>query len=171
MRHLESMPKVVAWPTPGASPDTRAESAESKAARGSGGINLLEAATLAPWPTPTAMEGGSTSRSGNRKGELLIGGLIQGLIPWPTPQAASPDAGNSDYSRQIDVCMGLREEKNSPFLPHGPTTTSSTAATARRGVLDAAFSRWLMGFPPIWDAASPNFDDYLLALALVARDD
>jgi hypothetical protein len=37
-----------------------------------------DALPLSGWPTPNAMEGGSTSRSGSRKGELLIGGLVQG---------------------------------------------------------------------------------------------
>jgi hypothetical protein len=34
------------------------------------------------WPTPNAMEGGQTSRGGERRGELLMGGLAS----WPTPQ-------------------------------------------------------------------------------------
>jgi hypothetical protein len=43
-------------------------------------VNLEDQATLAGWPTPNAMEGGQTSRSGNRKDELLMGGLVG----WPT---------------------------------------------------------------------------------------
>jgi hypothetical protein len=36
------------------------------------------------------MEGGSTSRSGDRKGELLIGGIVRGL----TPEPSSAETGN-----------------------------------------------------------------------------
>ena len=36
------------------------------------------------WPTPNAMEGGQTSRGGDRKGELLLGGMVK---MWPTPRA------------------------------------------------------------------------------------
>lgn len=41
------------------------------------------------WPTPNAMEGGQTSRSGNRKGEPLMGlqVLAKTLAGWTTPQA------------------------------------------------------------------------------------
>lgn len=40
---------------------------------------------LAGWPTPNAMEGGQTSRSGDRKEELLMGGIAK-LCGWPTPR-------------------------------------------------------------------------------------
>src|SRR5208337_4802906 len=33
------------------------------------------ACTLSGWPTPNVMEGGQTSRSGERKDELLMGGV------------------------------------------------------------------------------------------------
>lgn len=38
----------------------------------------------ASWPTPDASEAGKTSRSGDRKDEQLIGGLVR--KSWPTPQ-------------------------------------------------------------------------------------
>ena len=41
--------------------------------------SLQDAAKLTGWPTPNAMEGGATSRSVDRKDELLMGGLVQGL--------------------------------------------------------------------------------------------
>ena len=47
---------------------------------------LSVTAQLSGWPTPNAMEGGQTSRGGNRKGEPLMGGIAQ-LAAWPTPQA------------------------------------------------------------------------------------
>ena len=34
---------------------------------------------LTGWPTPNTMQGGATSRSGERKDEFLVGGLVRGL--------------------------------------------------------------------------------------------
>jgi hypothetical protein len=54
------------------------------------------------WPTPNAMAGGSTSRSRDRKDELLISGLIQPLGPAPT---ASRGVLAPEFSRWL---MGYR---------------------------------------------------------------
>jgi hypothetical protein len=99
------------WPTPNV-PNRGCESRESKDKRGSGGLDLQTTARLVVgWPTPNAMEGGATSMSGDRKGELLMGGLVRGL-----------------------------------------TSTSSNAETEKPGALKPEHSRWLMGYPPEWDA-------------------
>jgi hypothetical protein len=47
-------------------------------------------------------------------------------------------------------------------LATGAITKSFPAGTGSRGVLDAAFSRWLMGFPQAWDSLSPGFDKWEL---------
>jgi hypothetical protein len=45
--------------------------------------SATEPCTLAGWPTPNTMTGGQTSRGGDRKDELLMGGLVG----WPTCSA------------------------------------------------------------------------------------
>ena len=43
--------------------------------------------------------------------------------------------------------------------PSAASTPTGGRANLRLGALDAAFSRWLMGFPPIWDCCSPGWHD------------
>lgn len=62
---------------------------------------------LEGWPTPNAMEGGSTSRGGDRKDEMLIGGLVHGLTGWP-----SPDTANRERSEETQAkCEQHRKDK------------------------------------------------------------
>ena len=58
---------------------------------GGGGCLALDA-DLSGWPTPNSMEGGSTSRSGDRKDELLIGGLVQGMAGVITTSSTAETA-------------------------------------------------------------------------------
>ena len=73
---------------------------------------------------------------------------------WPTPQCPNMDSGNSDYSRKVDVAMGLRESVNAPLA----LFTAKTAKPAASQALNPAFSRWLQGYPSSWDQASPGYD-------------
>ena len=41
-------------------------------------------------------------------------------------------------------------------LTSGLTVTGSPAATEKPGQLNPAHSRWLMGYPPEWDACAPT---------------
>ena len=94
-------------PTPAAHDAKRGgESRETKAARGAGGINLVRAigessGTSGSGPdrryssTPVGAGGGSTSRGGARKGELLLGGQIrQSSADGPCP--SSPDTSSTN---------------------------------------------------------------------------
>jgi len=75
------------WPSPHGNSSTGAGAQGRE-----GGLNLQTAAALAPWPTPNAMEGGQTSRSGNRRGELLLGGAAQ-MAGWATPAKQNGEGG------------------------------------------------------------------------------
>jgi hypothetical protein len=54
---------------------------------------------------------------------------------------------------------------------HGMASTSSTAGTAKRGVLAPEFSRWLMGFPSSWDQASPGYEAWQKMQDAIASED
>jgi hypothetical protein len=92
----------------------------------------------------------------SRKQQIGLEGASH-LTPWGTP-------ANRDWKdgHQVDV------QTNSLL---GRQAWLSTASTGNRGVLDAAFSRWLMGFPAAWDEASPNFGDWQSAQELIAMGD
>ena len=100
-------------------------------------------------PTVASATGGQRSRSGNRKGELLLGGQAIKATNWPT--ATAGDAKSS----------GSRGKRGDPGNKANEGT-SLTDATARDGrhdpttcehggpckpKLSPRFVEWLMGFP------------------------
>lgn len=78
-------------------------------------------------PTPNTMGGGQTSRSGKRKKELLLGGMIKML---PTPR------------------LGGFDDTNARALKKGQLHAVVGEKTGLR--LQPAFAAWMMGFPMGW---------------------
>lgn len=86
------------WPTPCEDNANNAGGpSRPRGAMNGGYQDLNVVASLAGWPALNAMEGGQTSRSGNCKGELLMGGLVG----WSTPRAEDAESAGMPHSRGV----------------------------------------------------------------------
>ena len=112
-----------------------------------------EAKMLASWPSPVSEpSNGSPESYLVRKGRKQDGaitdiGAAAQLASWPTPHLnASTGAGTEGreggVNLQTAVCL---------LTDSGETPSGSHAGTEKRGQLNPALSRWLMGLPVIWD--------------------
>lgn len=132
------------------------------------------------WPTPSVAmaTGGQSSRSGDRKGELLIGGLARMLWPTPTARDHFP-AHNPEYIAEKRAQGHGMSNLNDRVTELWPTSTavnhSGGAALCKwggtrsreklrqavtsaelNGALNPAFPCWLMGFPTAREDCAPT---------------
>ena len=100
--------------------------------------------TQASWATPTTRDhkdtGGALS---NVPINALLGRQVQ-LASW-----ASPTAGEKCRSEEFQEGRTLNAAE-----ALGPMPSGSRVGTASSGPLNPAHSRWLMGYPPAWDACA-----------------
>jgi len=136
---------LVGWPSPKASNTTGAGT------RGEGGENLQ---TVASWATPSARDFKSNEASEEHhakrfqqpRGKPLSEQAHQLTTPRLQPGFPAAKPWHS---------LGL-SENDSQLTASGETPTGSPASTVKRGQLNPAHSRWLMGLPPEWDACAPQ---------------
>jgi len=126
---------------------------------------------LTGWPTPNSanadrggfateeglrerMDGGQTSRGGDRIGEALLAGQAQ-AAGWATPQARDhfPPHSEEYVAEKRDQGHGMRNLSDEALTG---ATPGSSAATGPRGALNPQFPLWLMGYPEAWATCAPG---------------
>jgi hypothetical protein len=124
-------------------------------------------AAMAGWATPNVPNGGRSISHAEIKGatayhngqKVQIGLEAQArMAGWATPTSRDHFPAHSqeyvdDKKAQGHGMANLNDQ--AALLVSGPTSTSSTASTEKRGALNPDFSRWLMGYPAEWLFAAP----------------
>lgn len=166
------------WPTPVAqpangTPERFLERKRESVARGSSmGIvlsDLAMVAQLAGWPTP--MAGNPGTEEYNAAGNTDSSRKTVELVGWPTATSEDGERGanraNKNKSQLNDTAMLVgwatpttRDHKDGDCSEAdvpvngllGRQVVRYSAPTENRGVLNPAFSLWLMGYPSAWFA-------------------
>jgi hypothetical protein len=148
---LEHVARFAGWPTPQAH-DVTGRSQGQKAKHGTkhGCSCLVNAAHLAGWPTPCGQDG---PNGGPAQGSDRLPGAAA-LAGWATPSTRdfkSEERTPENQALRAAQSRGKPLSEQARQLASGPMPTGSPAPTEKRGALNPAHSRWLMGFPPAWD--------------------
>jgi hypothetical protein len=147
--NLETVVAMTMWPTPRACENDQGRAADAmregvsswKAQRR--GATLTTAVKQQMWPPPTkaCATGGQTSRSGARKGKLLLAGAVK---TFPTPVSKSAKGGRMGLDGGSHARAALE-------TAHGKQAVKDLTG----GALNPTWVEWLMGWPLGWTDLRP----------------
>ena len=157
---------LAGWTTPQAHDRSpRGQGQKAKHGTKHGYADLNGDAMLAGWGTPRANDA-------EKRGEIaadirngLAGDAL--LTGWATMTARDMRCEHGS-PETMERRQNRTEGKPLSKEVLGTTLKSSPCATGHSGVLNAAHSRWLMGFPEAWDKASPNYEAWLAVQEQIA---
>lgn len=152
--------EISGWKTPTSRdrPDS-----EMRKAKGSQPSRLgQEARMVIGWATPTTRDwkDGASTLDGVPINYLLAR-QVKTITGWATPQTIDTMGSYRLKRRKLQGGCGCLKGQVALLLqPHGVTEHGSHSQTEPSVRLNPAHSRWLMGFPAVWDQAAPNTSDY-----------
>lgn len=101
------------------------------------------------WPTTQARDWkGPQGRA--YKGEVMDLPATAQMAGWPTPNAEDAKAGQSQAQNRQQSSLPKTANWVEVVQLSGPLPSGIHAETGKQGVLNPAFSLWLMGYPAEW---------------------